>query len=132
MLSFKRAKYYTVCICLSVQTYFLDKIFFPFFSFMVKINIRKKIVVEIPSGLIFAARHLAKRQAWHWFRRDTSTIHFPPSLHVYSRFLLKLNQINWYTSLVHLFYWINLHRNVLFYVFGLCLCLCFQNVTWNR
>lgn len=54
--------------------------------------------MEIPSGLIFAARHLAKRQAWHWFRRDTSTIHFPPSLHVYSRFLLKLNRIGTFHS----------------------------------
>lgn len=44
---------------------------------------------QLPSGLMFAWRHFAKRHAWHWFRRDTSTIHLPPSLHVYSKFLLK-------------------------------------------
>lgn len=45
--------------------------------------------IKLPSGRMFAWRHFAKRHAWHWFRRDTSTMHLPPSLHVYSRFLLE-------------------------------------------
>lgn len=59
-----------------------------------KKNLFKCNEMLLPSGRIFAARHLAKRQAWHWFLLETSTMHFPPSLHVYSRFLLKLNQTN--------------------------------------
>lgn len=43
----------------------------------------------LPSLLIFDLMHLEKRHAWHWFLLDTSTTQFPPSLHVYSKFLLE-------------------------------------------
>lgn len=59
--------------------------------------------IELPSGRMFAARHLEKRHAWHWFRRDTSTIHLPPSLHVYSKFLwkkMKTKLGRWTVSLI--------------------------------
>lgn len=57
-------------------------------------TLRNKWKHQLPSGRMFACRHFANRHAWHWFRRDTSTMHFPPSLHVYSRFLLK--KVKWY------------------------------------
>lgn len=36
---------------------------------------------DLPSFFMLTRRHLLKRQAWHWFLRDTSTTQRPSSLH---------------------------------------------------